>query len=85
MKDNMRKCIGCQTNHDRNSMIRIMQKFDTKELILFPTNKDFGRSIYICKNTECIKKALKKGKNNQILKSANLEKIKETLQKYIIN
>lgn len=73
-----RKCIGCQNIFDRNYMFRIMKKSDTQEIILNPSNKDFGRSIYICKNPQCIEKAFKR-KNNTYLKSLTPEKLKSML------
>lgn len=85
MKDKIRKCIACQECFDRDDMFRIMQKYDTKEVILSPTNKDFGRSIYICKKNECVSKAFKKGKINHVLKVENLEWLQETLQNSLIN
>lgn len=83
MKDNIRKCIGCQGNFDKSQMFKIMQKFDTKEVLLSPTNKDFGRSVYICKNKDCVEKAFKKAKSSQVLKYSNIEELKTLLQTFL--
>ena len=85
MKDNLRKCIGCMNNFDRNSMFRILKHYQTNELILSPTNKDFGRSVYICKNKECVKNAFRKGKISRILKNTSLDWLEELLKKEVSN
>ena len=61
MKDKIRKCIGCQKNFERAQLFRILKDYQSGKIILNPTNKDFGRSVYLCKNSECIEKAFKKG------------------------
>lgn len=76
-----RKCIGCYNTFDRSEMFRIMKKFDNGEIIVNPTNKDFGRSVYICKNKECIEKAFKKNKINHFLKIKSDNNLKSTLEK----
>lgn len=81
MKDNLRQCIGCMNKFDKNSMFRILKHYDSNEIILYPTNKDFGRSVYICKNVNCIKNAFKKGKISRILKNNELEWLEQSLQK----
>ena len=85
MKDKIRKCVGCQLKYPREQMIRILKKHESQEIILNPSNKDFGRSIYICNNKSCIDKAIKKGALGRIVDKKNIENIKEKLQKYLIN
>lgn len=85
MKDNVRKCIGCQNDFVRNQLFRILKDYKTGEIILNPTKKDFGRSVYICKNIDCIEKAFKKGRLAGILKSKNIDGLKELLQNNLIN
>ena len=38
-------------------MLRILQENKTGDLILEPDRYKHGRSIYICKNSECVEKA----------------------------
>ncbi len=83
MKDKIRRCIGCQGDYDRDEMFKIMQKFDTKEVILSSSNKDFGRSVYICKNSSCVEKAFKKAKGNRVLKHSNIDELKAILQTFL--
>ena len=84
MTKNERKCIGCCKLANRENMFRIMIKHDTKEIVLSPTNKDFGRSVYICKNKSCVENSFKKGKISRYIKQDNIEKLKETLLNLLI-
>lgn len=59
MKEVLRFCIACRIQKDRNSMHRIMTEYKSKTLILNPDKKTFGKSVYVCKNDECIKKIQK--------------------------
>ena len=56
----LRKCCACGKVIDRNELIRILKEHKTSEIIIEPNNKQFGRSMYLCKNEECLKLALKK-------------------------
>ena len=85
MSNNLRKCIGCSKTFERDRLFRILTKYDTEEVIIFPTNKDFGRSVYICKNKECINNAFKKGRISRYLKHINVEELKEKLKNLLIN
>ncbi len=76
-----RKCIGCDTLKERAEMIRIMKLHDTGEIIINPTSRDFGRSLYICYNIECVNKSLKKKKLQKILKKEVPEEIIKYLEK----
>ena len=76
-----RKCIGCDNVKDRAEMIRIMKLYDTNEIIINPSSRDFGRSSYICYNIECVNKILKKKKLQKILKREVPAEIKEYLAK----
>jgi len=80
-----RKCIGCSNTFDREEMFRIMKKFDSGEIIISPSSKDFGRSVYICKNSNCIQNAFKKGKIDRFLKQKSTEDIKSALEKALTN
>ena len=70
----LRKCCACGKISDRNIFIRIMQEHASGKIIINPDNFQFGRSIYLCKNEECIKIALKKKKLKN-LSEQDIEKI----------
>ena len=56
----LRKCCACQNKFPRENLIRILKEHKTGSIIINPSNTDFGRSTYLCKNEECFKIALKK-------------------------
>ncbi len=75
-----RKCVSCGNFFERNTMIRVMVENKTKEVIINPYNKVFGRSAYICNKNECIKIALKKNRIEKSLKIKNNENLSEKLK-----
>lgn len=53
-----RKCIGCGEMKDKGSLMRVI-KDTSGEFSLDLTGKKNGRGAYLCKNKECLKKAIK--------------------------
>ena len=77
-----RTCIGCNTKKDKKDLIRIV-KNKNGEINIDPTGKMEGRGIYICKDENCLKKAIK---NKRISKTFEMEiesDIYENLKKII--
>ena len=78
---NERKCQACNTKQDRSLMIKITKTKDG--LKINPTSKELGRSIYVCKNIECIKKLIKKKRIKVGLKFNNQEEIAKIEQELL--
>lgn len=57
-KQPMRRCIGCMESKDKNQLIRIA--WYEGRLTVDPTGRAKGRGVYLCKNSSCREKALKK-------------------------
>ena len=57
----LRRCIACQEQKEKNNLIRIV-KPKNEELQIDLTGKKNGRGAYICKNEECLNKAIKSKK-----------------------
>lgn len=55
----MRMCTGCGEMFDKRSLVRVV-KSPEGEISLDLTGKKSGRGAYVCKNSECLKKARKK-------------------------
>ena len=72
----LRKCCACGKVIDRKNLIRILREAKTGKIIINPSNKDFGRSSYLCKSEECLKLAIKK-KRFKTLTEAELEILKK--------
>ena len=76
-----RKCVACGEFKEKANLIKITKTSDN-QVILNPSNKEHGRSIYICKNQECIKQAIKNKRINGALKTQIPPEIIETITKY---
>jgi uncharacterized protein len=79
-----RKCVACNELFERNQLIRIMCEHKSKEIIINPDSKTFGRSAYICPNNECLKIAEKKNRFTKVLKTTIDKNLLEKL-KIMIN
>ena len=53
-----RQCVGCRTMTDKRELVRIV-KTPEGEIVLDTTGKKSGRSAYVCRNPECLRKARK--------------------------
>ena len=73
-KEIKRKCQGCLKLINRNELIKIT-KLPNGSLKINPTSKELGRSVYVCKNSECINQFIKKKKIKSALKFSNQEEI----------
>lgn len=54
----MRLCIGCGEMKSKKEMMRILHTPEDT-FVLDVTGKKNGRGAYMCKNGECLKKAIK--------------------------
>ena len=54
----LRICIGCQEKKEKKQLIRVVRSINNK-LLVDLTGKKSGRGAYICRDTGCLKKALK--------------------------
>lgn len=59
MKEIKRKCQGCNQIFDRTNLIKIT-KLSDGTLKINPSSKELGKSVYVCKNAECIKSFIKR-------------------------
>lgn len=75
-----RKCVGCGEMKEKNELMRVIK---TPEGDIFPdeTGKANGRGAYICKNADCLKRAVKNRGLERSLKSQIPKEILEKLEK----
>lgn len=78
-KIQIRKCGGCNIEDNKENLIKITRS-KNGEVRVMPDSKFTGRSVYLCKNNECIEKAFKKGKLFKILKCKQDETLKEKIR-----
>lgn len=55
-KQPVRRCTGCGEHFPKKELIRVLRTPEG-EIVLDATGKRSGRGAYICKRTECLKKA----------------------------
>ncbi len=54
----VRKCLGCMQTFEKKSLIRVV-KTPEGEVVIDLVGKQNGRGAYICKDKNCLKKAIK--------------------------
>lgn len=75
----LRQCCSCRAFFEKVSLIRITKDYKDGCAKINNDGKIYGRSVYICNNSECIGNALKKKKIEKILAVSGNETLKELL------
>lgn len=69
-----RKCQACAKILNREDLIKIT-KLPDNTLKINPSSKEVGRSMYVCKNLDCVKILIKKKRIKGALKFLNMDEI----------
>lgn len=77
-----RRCIGCMTSFDKNTLIRVLRK-PSDEIIIDTTRGMDGRGVYLCCKTDCLKKAEKSRKLERAFKRAIPRELYQHLEEQI--
>lgn len=78
----LRKCVVCGENKPKENLMRVVfNKEDGISVDL--TNKKNGRGAYVCKNKDCVDKAKKNKRLNQVLKANVDTQIYEELLNHV--
>ena len=80
----LRQCIGCNELKAKKEMLRIL-KTTEDEVVLDTTGKLNGRGAYLCKNVECLKKAVKNKGIERSFKMPIDKALYEKLEKEFLN
>lgn len=80
----LRQCIGCNELKAKKEMLRIL-KTTEDEVVLDTTGKLNGRGAYLCKNVECLKKAVKNKGIERSFKMPVDKAVYEKLEKEFLN
>lgn len=70
-----RTCIGCRKKDNKHNLIRITVSKENG-IVLDLSKKAQGRGIYICKNEECLNRALKNKSLKLDIDEENLNKLR---------
>ena len=80
----LRQCVGCNEMKSKKEMLRVLKTAE-EEVVLDTTGKMNGRGAYLCKNAECLKKAMKHKGIERSLKMAIENSVYEKLGKEFLN
>ncbi len=84
MKKVLRRCVYCKKVGIKDEFLRIV-RLKNGNIIFDNEYKYFGRSVYICKNKNCINNAFSKKKIEKGLKVTNIpQDLKENLKSKLI-
>ncbi len=75
-----RQCIGCGEMKNKKELIRVI-KTPEESIIIDATGKKNGRGAYICKSSECLRKAVKSRGLERSLKVSIPQEVYEELEK----
>ena len=74
----MRMCVGCREMKEKRELIRIVRTPEG-EAILDPTGKRSGRGAYVCRQAECLKRAIRQKQLERQLEITLTEEVTEAL------
>ena len=83
-KSPMRLCIGCGEMKNKKELIRILHTPDDT-FVLDVTGKKNGRGAYLCKDGECLKKAIKSKGLERSFKMSIPKEVYDALEEEFIN
>lgn len=79
-KTPMRMCLGCNEMKPKKELIRIV-KTPENEIMVDLKGKANGRGAYICRDAECLKRAVKAKRLERTFATEISDEIYETLKK----
>ncbi len=80
----LRKCVGCGEQKPKKELIRVV-KDENENFSLDFTGKKNGRGAYLCKNMECLQKAMKRGGLERSFSMKIQKDVYEMLEKELEN
>ena len=75
----MRMCVGCREMKEKKTLIRVVRNPEG-EVFIEPTGKKSGRGAYVCRNAECLKRAIKQKQLERQLEATLAPETAEALQ-----
>lgn len=76
----VRQCAGCGEKKDKREMLRILRTTEG-EVVFDQTGKKNGRGAYLCRNPECLRKAMKSKGLERSLKTVIPKELLESMEK----
>jgi len=82
-KEPMRRCLGCGESFPKKQLVRIVLTPEG-EVKMDLSGRLNGRGAYICRNTECLDKAIKRKLVNKALKAPVSDELAAELKKELM-
>ncbi len=76
----MRMCVGCREMKEKKSLIRVVRSPEG-EVSLDPVGKKPGRGAYVCREGECLVRALKQRQLERQLQTDIGAEVRDALQR----
>lgn len=76
----MRQCTGCREMKSKKEMLRVLRTPEG-EIVLDTTGKKNGRGAYLCRQTQCLEKAVKSKGLERSLKVSISQDVYDSLKK----
>lgn len=77
----LRQCVGCGEMKSKKDMLRILKTADTNEIVLDVSGKKNGRGAYICRNRDCLMKAMRNKGLERSIKTGIPQEVYLSLEK----
>ena len=75
----MRMCVGCREMKPKRELIRVVRSPEG-EVSMDPVGKKPGRGAYVCRNVDCLKRAIKQRQLERQLEVQLTEEVAQALQ-----
>ena len=75
----MRMCVGCRQMKEKKELIRVVRGPEG-DVSLDPVGKKPGRGAYVCRNADCLKRAIKQKQLERQLQTALTEEVSAALE-----
>lgn len=76
----MRMCVGCREMKEKKELIRVVRGPEG-EVSLDPIGKKPGRGAYVCRNADCLKRAIKQKQLERQLQTTLTDEVSQALEK----
>ena len=73
-------CVGCREMKEKRELIRVVRGPEG-DVSLDPTGKKSGRGAYVCRNAECLKRAIRQRQLERQLEVVLTEEVSEYLKR----
>jgi uncharacterized protein len=77
----LRQCVGCGEMKSKKEMLRILKMSETNDIVLDVSGKKNGRGAYICRNRDCLMKAIRNKGLERSIKTGIPQEVYLSLEK----